>query len=422
MPFVSEFFLTQLLGRRVTDPSGRSFGRLKDLVCAAGETFPRITKLLVKSGRRERVIPWSCIGGMDGPQLFVRAGTAGNGAVLVDPSEMLLAGQVLDRQIVDVEGRKVVRVNDLKIAGANGGLRLMAADIGFRGLLRRLGLERAGELAAGLVGKRLSYGLLSWECVATIPEAGTQVQLTVPQRALSRLHPADLAEIVVRLSAPERSSLVQSLDDEKAADLLEEFEPDMQASILDDLETEDAADILEAMVPDDAADALGEVSPERAEELLAEMEPDEAAEVRELLAFPEDTAGGLMTSEYVDIAPDMTIAQALDHLRAEGSDVEVFFYTYVVDQAERLLGVLSLRELIVADPSCRVEEVMMRDVISVTPGEKQDEVARLIAKYDLLAVPVVNGGGKLRGVVTVDDAIDTVIPTVWKKRLPRFYR
>ena len=202
---------------------------------------------------------------------------------------------------------------------------------------------------------------------------------------------------------------------------MEEMEPDTQVEVLEDLEPARAADILEEMSPDDAADLVADLSESARDEILALMEREEAAEVEQLLGYPEDTAGGIMTTEFVSIPAHLDAAATIDRLRELEPDAETIYYVYVTDDDGRLVGVLSLRDLIVAPPHTPISEVMIREPVAVGVLADQDEVAEVVAHYNLLAVPVVDDEGRLAGIVTVDDAIDTVLPTAWKKRLPRLF-
>ena len=202
---------------------------------------------------------------------------------------------------------------------------------------------------------------------------------------------------------------------------IEEMEADTQVEVLEDLEPARAADILEEMSPDDAADLVADLSDETRREVLALMETDEAEEVRELLGYPEDSAGGIMTTEFIAVPATLTTAQTIERLRELEPDAETIYYLYVTDDAGRLVGVLSLRDLIVAQPDSPISQVMYDEPVAVGLLATQEEVAQVVARYNLLAVPVVDENGMLEGIVTVDDAIDTVLPTAWKRRLPRLY-
>jgi Mg2+ transporter MgtE len=247
------------------------------------------------------------------------------------------------------------------------------------------------------------------------------VRLRVPHAKLAELHPADLASIIEELTPRDRLGVLATLDDEALADVVEEMEPDTQVEVLEDLEPERAADILEEMSPDDAADLVADLSDRSRNEILALMEIDEADEVRDLLAFPEDSAGGLMTTEFVAVPAELTAAETIEKLRELEPDAETIYYVYVTDDDGRLAGVLSLRDLIVARPDAAVADVMIDEPVAVGVLEPAESVAETIAHYNLLAVPVVDDEGLLVGIVTVDDAIDTVAPSAWRRRLPRVF-
>jgi hypothetical protein len=306
--------------------------------------------------------------------------------------DAMLVEDLFDKQIVDVDGRKVVRINDIEVARTADALRVVAADIGVAGLLRRLG---AGKVLPGLID-RIPRALIAWDNVAPLHDLSpTQIQLSVSERRLSRLHPSELADIISDLSAQDAARVVGSLDDVTAADAFEHLEPDVQRSIIDDLGTERAADIIEEMDSDDAADLLGELTQERQDELLAEMDTETAEDLRELVAYGEDTAGGLMTTDYVWIYQHRTIEATIAKIREIAPETEFIYYLYVLDQAEVLLGVLSLRTLLLAKPDATIHTIMDHEIIAVRPG-------------------------KMLGIVTVDDAIDAIIPERLKKKLPRF--
>jgi Mg2+ transporter MgtE len=235
------------------------------------------------------------------------------------------------------------------------------------------------------------------------------------------MHPADIAEILNSLDHHHGEAVLAEVDVETAAEAMEEVDPELQVQLLEAMDDERAADILEEMDPDNAADLLGDMTPERADALLAAMEPKEAAEVRELLAYPEDTAGGIMTNEYPTVPPEMTAQEAIAYLRREAEALDEVYYVYVVDADERLLGVFTLRDLIVAAPDAPVASFAQPAAARVQLYDPQEHVARIIAKYNLLAVPVVDTEDHLHGIVTVDDAIDIILPVAWKKRLPRIF-
>jgi len=316
----------------------------------------------------------------------------------------------------------VVRVNDLQLARVGKHLCLVGADVGTTGLLRRLGVEKLARLLFSILRLRPPEAIIPWKDVAPL-QAEAPVRLQVSRERISKLRPADVAAIISDLNRRTGQALIETLDNEKLADVLEESPSDLQVAVLKSLAPERAADILEEMGPDEATDLLADLPHQTSQRLLDLMEEQDAADVRRLLAYPEDSAGGIMTTEFATIPENLTASQALDYLRHSeaAQEDEALYYVYLTDAAGHLTGALSLRELVMCAPDKLVSEVAETDLVTVNLHTPQDEVAHLIAKYDLLAVPVVDKEGVLHGIVTVDDAIYAFIPTAWKKRLPRFY-
>ncbi len=414
-------FLSQCIGRPVRDPLGEPIGKVADLIVAIGDRYPPVTGLVVATDGRQIFLPWGSVERLDAGGATLRVRTIDIGKFRQRPTEILLRVDLLDRQIVDLEGRKVIRVNDVSLDQVEGSLHVVAVDVGATGLLRRLRIERPYRAVAGPLRLPIPERYIDWEDVDPLESTIASVRLRIPHARLAQLHPADLASIIDQLTPRDRAGVLASLDDESVADAIEEMEPDTQVDILEDLAPERAADILEEMSPDDAADLVADLSEEDRNEILALMEQDEAAEVRELLAYPEDSAGGLMTTEYVAIPADITAEQAIERLRELEPDAETIYYVYVTDEDERLVGVLSLRDLIVARPTTPISRVMIEEPVAVRVLEDARSVAETIAHYNLLAVPVVDDEGRLQGIVTVDDAIDTVAPSSWRRRLPRIF-
>jgi len=294
-------------------------------------------------------------------------------------------------------------------------------DIGGAGLIRRMGFKSLARRTRSLGSADKPAGIISWDDVELL--SGDQpMRLKIPGEKLADLHPADLAEILSDLNRAEGRELLQKLDVETMADALEEVEPDFQASLLEEMPNEQVADLLEEMAPDEAADLLAEMPEDRSKQLLQLMESDEAADVRHLLTFPEDSAGGIMNTEFVAVRPEWTAAQTLDFLRQNASEAETIYYIYVTDEANHLQGVFSLRGLVLSKPHTPVKEFMEDRVVSVDLLATQNECAQVVSKYNLLALPVVDEDNVLHGIITAGDALDKIIPTAWKKRLPRMYR
>jgi CBS domain-containing protein len=417
-----EGYLSEIVGRSAIVEIGeqkRSVGKVVDLLVAKpDDTFPKIDGFVIKTREGRRFAPIADVSDIDGRGNVVLA-RAPEADPIPGNQALYLVADLLDKQIVDVNGRKVVRINDIEIANTGGALRVVAADIGAAGLLRRLGIS---YLSRNLF-KKIPSSIIAWDNVAPISDLNpVDVRLSVSEHRLSRLHPAELADIIEELSAQDAAKVVRSLDDETAADAFEHLESDKQKELIEDIGTERAADIIEEMAPDDAADLLGELDEERQAQLLTEMEPETAGELRSLVKYEFDTAGGLMTTDYVWILPHRTVAATIQKIRELGPEQEFIYYLYVTDAQSKLLGVISLRTLLLALPTAFIHKLMETDLVSVPPEMKAEEVASTIAQYDLLAVPVVDADGKMFGIVTVDDAIDTIIPEKIAKSLPRFTR
>jgi len=416
----TEGFISELVGRKATI-NDLPIGKVTDfLVNEPDDTFPHINGLVIKTIQGLRFAPIETV---------IDVNHAGTVALTMAPKEpappdeeaLYLISDLLDKQIVDVDGRKVVRINDIEVANTNGRLRVVAADVGVSGLLRRLGLKSFGKRFTPGIYRSVPRSMIAWDSVAPIRETNpSQVHLSVKEGKLARLHPSELAEIISDLSTREAAAVVRSLDDETAADAFEHLDADVQKTLIDDIGNERAADIIEEMDSDDAADLLAELPEEQQSQLLAEMNEYTAGELRELVKYEEDTAGGLMTTDYVWIYAHRTAEATIRKIREIAPVSEFIYYLYVVDKEDTLLGALSLRTLMLAVPTAFIELIMDHDLVTVLPDTPAVEVAAMIARYDLLALPVVDNQGRMLGIVTVDDAIDAIMPEELAKKLPRF--
>jgi magnesium transporter len=412
-------FLSDVLGKTVTDLDGHYIGKLEDLVAREiSETaHPIVDAIVVHSKDGMKTIPYGLVMALFAPSIPLKCSYTEISEYLPTENDIFLSRDVLDKQIIDTDGARVVRVNDLELLRINGTLYVGNVDIGMSGIFRRVGLSK---VATSL---RLSrpQSIISWDNVELLRH-DPYMRLRVPVESIAELHPADVADIISDMNKLESNQFLEALNMEQLADTLEEVETDFQASIVENMPNEKVADLLEEMEPDEAADLLAELPEARSRALLAIMQKDEAEDVRKLLAYPDDSAGGIMTTEFAQVPPDITAEDAIRHLRETESDAETIFYVYVTDTQNKLVGVFSLSNLIFADPGSKVSEFMEDRVKTVDLLDDQDKVAQLITKYDLLAVPVVDDQNVLQGIVTADDALDKIIPTAWKKRLPRFYR
>ncbi len=436
-------YLSELLNSPIRDRRGTTMARVQDVVVRLpdpaedAEAGPRLHGLVARTAR-------------GGPGFFVpvsRLGRLRPGGVELEqptvaletferrPQEWLLAKDVWDRRVIDCATRRVRRVNDLLLgvsgettpgpAPAEGypaaAVRLLGAEIGLQGLLRRLGLFRP---LAGLLGGRLRPAFLPWHQMDLVLSSGPGRVETVPAHPhLADLHPVEIAHLTESVSTREAAELIAALDDATAADVLEELPADRQLDIVEYLSDARAADILEEMAPDDASDLLGDLPDERTAALLEQMEPEAVTPVRTLLRYPDTTAGGMMTTSYVYAYQAETVAEAITRLRPQIEKPDMVYYVYVLEDESdtRLIGIVSLRELLLAQPSDVLGDFMNRDFLSVGPDEDDREVARKLAEYNLVAIPVLDDEGGVLGIVTVDDALDVLLPSGWQRRLPRIF-
>ncbi|HTV64986.1 MAG TPA: CBS domain-containing protein, partial [Bryocella sp.] len=323
---------------------------------------------------------------------------------------LLLERDLLDQQIIDVHGRKVVRVNDIDIheESSNGNiiLKIGAVDVGARGAIRRLlkGVLPAGALHTLL--EKIPPKLIPWEFVDLIEtDPARRVKLKISLDRLAKLHPADIADIVEDLAPAEREAVFETLDEEVAAETLEEIDPKLQVSILSSLDSDRAADIVEEMDPDAAADVLADMHPDTSQEILTEMQPEERAEVAGLMNFEEDTAAGRMTTQYMALRPNAKVEDAIEMMRNFEGGLESLSTIYIVGDKDKLLGAVPLAKIALAPPDTPLMLLSTGHMTTIHPGADEKRVAELFDKYNLLTLPVIDDEGVLTGVITADDVI-----------------
>ena len=405
-------FFTELMGMPVLDLKARRIGRVKDAALVPRENASRIDRFLVGGGDTWLSVRYD----------QVRTISLDRGITLADEQltpyhedEVLLriGRDLLDQQIIDVTGRKVVRVNDLtmEIRPEEGRDTLIAmdVDIGIRAILRRLLQGFVPPRWIRRLQRTLTPNSIRWEfCNVVEPDPLRRLRLNISYARLESLHPADLADIVEELSPAEREAIFETLDSEVAADALSEVHPKMQVSILESLEPEKAADIVEEMAPDLAADVLSELEEETSEGILDEMDNEPKTEVRELLEFEEDTAGGMMNTEFLVLPENASVADAVASLRSSEDLLESLNTLFLVDPEERLTATVPLARLFVAESGARLKDLASATLIQAHVDERQERVTELFDKYNLLALPVVDNDGKLSGVITADDIISVL--------------
>jgi magnesium transporter len=420
-------YLSDLLGIAICGDSDDRIAQVRDLIVrVGGGTYPSVTGLVTRSNWKSFYIPWNQVESLDTEGFHLNSANVNLHPFHRREGEMLLERDVLDKQVVDVKGRRVVRANDIRLvyrpprsknsSGLRPRLFVIGIDVAAPALLRRI--------LPGTMKERVRRGtVIDWRDIEQLASETPGVRLKIDHKRLSRLHPADLANIIEELTANQGQEVLETLDDETAADTLEEMTEERQADYLEHMDEERAADILEEMNPDDAADVLATLTEEKRHELLSRMDPEEAEDVAELLQYQQDDAGGLMTTDYVAVPGTMTASQVIEFIRSLEDVPDVIHYVFVVDslEHERLLGVTDLQAIIRATPNRFVADIMRRDFQTVPPNEDASETARIMSEYNLLALPVVDADRLLLGIVTVDDAMELLLPGHFRKQVPRVF-
>lgn len=406
------FYLSRVLGKRVYDAAGDVVGTLRDIAADASNGKPQVVAFLLQNGRREFMADAAGISVVEVKgQFILRCRDKLRYAGEPQGDILYLRKNVLDRQIVDINGVKMVRVNDLRMAQMSAGIFVVAVDVGTEGLLRRIGLAKPLKHICGWFGKDLPNKLILWDDVETVDVGPSGIRLAKTYSKLETLHVSDLADIIEDMDAKMQKEVFASLNDDKAADVLEELESDAQQKVLGNLSVNKAADLLEKMPADEAADILEEMPEEKAEKLLSEMERGASDEVRKLLEYDDDEVGALMTTDFLAYGEDLSIAQVLEDLRRQKPEASEIYSLNVTDEREHLIASVSLRDVVVAEPETKLSEIMDSRVICVKDTDEVSSITDIIAKYNLLAVPVVDENMVLIGMVIIDDVVYTLLKT-----------
>lgn len=407
---ITSLALSRLLGSRVADASGQFIGRVREVALRPQEDPNRVSGLVIKTREGERFLTPSMIQIEEDSELRASLPLSEWPAANTLDDFFLLERDLLDQQIIDVHGRKVVRVNDVDLhpEKANGGVSLKIAevDVGLRGAVRRLLKGVAPSAAVEAVVQKLKPRVIPWEFVDLIEtDPARRVKLRIDHERLSQLHPADIADIVEELAPAEREAVFETLDEEVAAEALEEIDLDIQVSIVESLDSDRAADIVEEMDPDAAADLLDQLPGETSEEILEEMEPQEREEVEDLLEHGDKTAAGRMTTEYLSAAPETTAEQSIELLRNFEGGVESVATIYLVDSEGRLSGSVPLQRIVLAPPTQKISELAAKPLVFVRENDQQKKVVEVMEKYNLYTLAVVDDEQHLKGIITADDVI-----------------
>ena len=402
--------LSELLGSTVYDSTGAASGRVREVALSPQEDRSRIALLIVKTSSGNRILPLTAVSAINGG---VRASSVAKDWVAANGSEglLLLSRDLLDQQVIDVHGRKVVRVNDVdfhqETALGRPSLKVGGVDVGARGAIRRLlkGVVPAAALRALL--QRVPPREIPWDFVDIIEtDPARRVKLKISNERLAKLHPADIADIIEDLAPDEREAVFETLDEGVAADAMEELEPKVQKSVVESLDNDRAADIVEEMEPDAAADLLADLPEERTAEILVQMQPAEREEVTELLEFRENTAAGRMTTEYIALPVTATANDAIEAMRTFEGRMENMSTIFLIDSQGTLAGAVPLAKIVLAPLATPMLGLIQEPLIASHEDAKEKEFAELFDKYNLLTLPVIDERNQLKGVITPDDVIN----------------
>ncbi len=420
-------FFTEIVRRDVVDRHGRWVGRPYDFMARLEEVYPRVTALVIAKGlikKRYYVIPWKDVH-QSGGDIHLKVPIESLQAVdsYRAPDTATLRRSVLDQQVVDTFNRKLVRVNDLHFLRVDDDLRLAHVDIGLRGLVRRLGWQRPIDGVVHLFNRHARYlndeGLISWKYVQplSIQSATGQIQLTVEMERLRQIPPSDVSSMLMELDPYQRAALIRTLDVQSQVDIITELELKWQKDLIEELDSQTLLRLFERMPADEATDLLAELSKRDSDRILGMLSTKKARELTELMMHESDSAGGLMTTEYISLRGGMTVGQAIDHIRSvEIRKAETIHTAYVVDDGGKLIGSVSFRKLLLEPMEVRIEDVMQTMPPSVNVKESVKEVAYEMDKYNLFTIPAVDEEGVLEGIITIDDVMHVAVAEAWGKR------
>ena len=411
------FFLSRIIGAKVFDPERNFVGIVKDLLLSSDpsanpETLekPVVYGITLKTDNKINHFSFDYFEvSKKRRKLYVLCIKLEELPENLKETSIPLAALVMDKQIVDLNGRKVVRVNDVRLVTINNITYAIAVDVGAEGLLRRIGIVQPVKFLFSLVKLNVPSKFISWDDMEAIDYSNLSIKLTSTYSKLNTLHPSDLADIIEDLDNRSRQSVFLALDEEMAADVLEEMEPKAQIKIIEGMSVEKMADVLEKMPANEAADILDELEVERAELLLNEMEAESSSEVRELLEYENYEVGSIMTTEILAYEENTTVDAVFEDLRTNKPEVESMFGFFVINKEKELIATFSFRDLAVSDLSAPISSFMNDDPIFLYDEQKIDDVAELVSKYNLLAIPVINKNKQLEGMVVIHDVIEDLV-------------
>lgn len=418
MKRLNSFFLSNVLYKKVYDEDDECIGKLWDIYVTTENGYPKAIGYKIKKGGEflncEFKNIWFCE--ENGKYLI---NVTGARDIILRKYSYLLSKNLLDKQIVDINGKKLVRVNDLRIVEIVGEYKVIAADTGVMALGRRMGVEGLVKQFYSIMKRQPVDSIIMWDNVESLEIVNDNLKLSIPYQKLSKLHPADIADILEDMDANYRRRVFESLDEDLAADTLEEIEPEIQASLLENLSFSKRAEVLDNMPNDEIADMLDEVDEDTVERILLNMAHDDAEEVRALMEYEEETAGSIMNKDFISFNVNITAQETIELLRELKPENEVAYYIYIIDEQGKLLGVVSLRDLVVSNPNTKLRDIMDDGVMHIKDNENINKAIEIAGKYDLLSLPVIDKDDLLCGVIIMSDIVEDVLLPTWRKSRKR---
>lgn len=418
MEKLSEFYLSSILNKWVYDELNYCIGKLEDIYVTTDYGYPRAIGYKIKNGREIENFEFRNIDVYkENGKYIIKVVQVKD--IIPRKYSYLLSKNLLDKDIVDVNGKKIVRVVDLKMVKRNGYLIVVGVESGTLALARKLKIENPIKNAYALFNKTPKKNLISWESVQSLEMVDSSLKLTTPYNKLSKLHPADIAKIIEDLSSEDRVKVIDGLDIELASDTLEEMDHDIAKDILKNLSEDKAKKILDIMPNDEIANMLDDMDEETTNRVLVNLDDDDENEIRDLMKYEDEVVGNIMNTDFISFNIDITIEETINILRELKPEEEVAHYIYIIDKNERLQGTVSLIDLVIAEPKSKLKSIMNTETFKVADTDEIDAAIATAVKYDLYSVPVVDEEDKLCGVAVMGDIIDQILSPSWKRRIKR---
>ncbi len=412
-------YFSSILNKKFVDEFNDCIGKLKDIYVTTEDGYPKVIGYSLKRGTEIFSYEFRSIQFIEEDDGKVAIHARGGAEILPRTYSYKLSKNLLGKEIVDINGKKVVRVNDLRLAFVGGELRVVAVDNSFLALARRLGFESVVKGMYKIIGKTAKESLIMWEDVESLEMVDNSLQLQVPFQKLSTLHPADLADILEEMDSKYRTKVFENLDESFAAETLEEIEPKVQADIMQSLSESKVSEILLNMSNDEIVDLLEEVDEETREKILTHLEEEDSREIKELMSYQDETVGSLMTKDFISFNIDITVGETVDILKEMQPDEEMAYYIFIVDDDEKIQGFVSLKDLLLHDGDVKLYDIMEKDVTTINVDDDIENTIEISTKYDLLSIPVVDNDDKLCGIVILHDIVDEFLLPMWKRKFKK---